>query len=206
MKSLVSFVPMLELLAIGSLLVACSNSEARFAKEIPGVWQGTPEAISDNSAISASIIDTYEFSPASMTANETLTGAVTVSGMVNVSTQVVDSAFVEPIQLSAAAHTTISGTWTVVDDDEIALSMDVASLIVDVDPKAVAANGSPMVMGTPATDALNPEVRARIAEGIKQALSVRYASLRHMDDVKIKGALLKYEVGEEDFVLTRQSE
>ncbi|WP_289761369.1 hypothetical protein, partial [uncultured Duncaniella sp.] len=63
MKSLVSFVPMLELLAIGSLLVACSNSEARFAKEIPGVWQGTPEAISDNSAISASIIDTYEFSP-----------------------------------------------------------------------------------------------------------------------------------------------
>lgn len=206
MKSLVSFVPMLELLAIGSLLVACSNSEARFAKEIPGVWQGTPEAISDNSAISASIIDTYEFSPASMTANETLTGAVTVSGMVNVSTQVVDSAFVEPIQLSAAAHTTISGTWTVVDDDEIALSMDVASLVVDVDPKAVAANGSPMVMGTPATDALNPEVRARIAEGIKQALSVRYASLRHMDDVKIKGALLKYEVGEEDFVLTRQSE
>lgn len=69
-----------------------------------------------------------------------------------------------------------------------------------------AANGSPMVMGNPATDALNPEVRARIAEGIKQALSVRYASLRHMDDVKIKGALLKYEVGEEDFVLTRQSE
>ncbi len=200
MKSLVSFVPMLELLAIGSLLVACSNSEARFAKEIPGVWQGTPEAIS------ASIIDTYEFSPASMTANETLTGAVTVSGMVNVSTQVVDSAFAEPIQLSAAAHTTISGTWTVVDDDEMALSMDVASLVVDVDPKAVAANGSPMVMGNPATDALNPEVRARIAEGIKQALSVRYASLRHMDDVKIKGALLKYEVGEEDFVLTRQSE
>ena len=197
---------MLELLAIGSLLVACSNSEARFAKEIPGVWQGTPEAISDNSAISTSIIDTYEFSPASMTANETLTGAVTVSGMVNVSTQVVDSAFVEPIQLSAAAHTTISGTWTVVDDDEIALSMDVASLVVDVDPKAVAANGSSMVMGNPATDALNPEVRARIAEGIKQALSVRYASLRHMDDVKIKGALLKYEVGEEDFVLTRQSE
>jgi len=206
MKSLVSFVPMLELLAIGSLLVACSNSEARFAKEIPGVWQGTPEAISDNSAISASIIDTYEFSPASMTANETLTGAVTVSGMVNVSTQVVDSAFAEPIQLSAAAHTTISGTCTVVDDDEMALSMDVASLVVDVDPKAVAANGSPMVMGNPATDALNPEVRARIAEGIKQALSVMYASLRHMDDVKIKGALLKYEVGEEDFVLTRQSE
>lgn len=170
------------------------------------MWQGTPEAISDNSAISASIIDTYEFSPASMTANETLTGAVTVSGMVNVSTQVVDSAFAEPIQLSAAAHTTISGTWTVVDDDEIALSMDVASLVVDVDPKAVAANGSSMVMGNPATDALNPEVRARIAEGIKQALSVRYASLRHMDDVKIKGALLKYEVGEEDFVLTRQSE
>ena len=206
MKSFVSLAPMLELLAVGTLLVACSNSEARFAKEIPGVWQGTPETFSDNSAITASIIDTYEFSPASMSAHETLAGAVTVSGMVNVTTQVVDSAYVEPVQLSVAAHTTISGTWTVVDDDEIALNLDVSSIMVEVDPKAVAASDIPAVIGSPAAETVNPEMRSRLVEGIKLALSARYASMRHMNDVEVKGVLLKYEMHDEDFVLTRQSE
>lgn len=30
--------------------------------------------------------------------------------------------------------------------------------------------------------------------------------MRHMDDVKVKGALLKYEYNHEDFVLTKQTE
>ncbi len=100
MKSLLSLVPLFELLAVGSIVVSCSNSEARFAKEIPGTWQGTPETFSDNSAITATIIDTYEFLPAAMTANETLSGSVTVTGMVNTTTQIVgDSALIEPLGL-----------------------------------------------------------------------------------------------------------
>lgn len=205
MKSLLSLVPLLELLAIGSVVVSCSNSEARFAKEIPGVWQGTPETFSDNSAITATIIDTYEFLPAAMTANETLSGPVTVTGMVNTTTQIVgDSAFIEPLSLSASARTSISGTWTVIDDDEIAISFDPQTLTVEVDPDAVVANNNPLSVSEPAVDSIRPALCKTIEHGIRTALTARYAAMRHMDDVKVKGALLKYESDHEDFVLTKQ--
>lgn len=207
MKSLLSLVPLFELLAISAVVVSCSNSEARFAKEVPGIWQGTPEMFSDNSAVTATIIDTYEFSPAEMTANETLSGSVTVTGMVNTTTQIVgDSALIEPLSLSASARTTISGTWTVIDDDEISLSFDTQSLMVDVDPNGVVANNAPLSIGTPAIDSITPKLCKTLEHSIRMALTARYAALRHMDDVKIKGALLKYEINHEDFVLTRQSE
>lgn len=207
MKSLLSLVPLFELIAVGSIVVSCSNSEARFAKEIPGTWQGTPETFSDNSAITATIIDTYEFLPAAMTANETLSGTVTVTGMVNTTTQIVgDSALIEPLGLSASARTSISGTWTVIDDDEIALSFDPQSLVVEVDPDAVVANNNPMALSSPAVDTIRPDLCKTIEHGIRVALTARYASMRHMDDVKIKGALLKYEYDNEDFVLTKQTE
>lgn len=207
MKSLLSLVPLFELIAVGSIVVSCSNSEARFAKEIPGTWQGTPETFSDNSAITATIIDTYEFLPAAMTANETLSGTVTVTGMVNTTTQIVgDSALIEPLGLSASARTSISGTWTVIDDDEIALSFDPQSLVVEVDPDAVVANNNPMALSSPAVDSIRPDLCKTIEHGIRVALTARYASMHHMDDVKIKGALLKYEYDNEDFVLTKQTE
>jgi len=207
MKSLLSLVPLFELIAVGSIVVSCSNSEARFAKEIPGTWQGTPETFSDNSAITATIIDTYEFLPAAMTANETLSGSVTVTGMVNTTTQIVgDSALIEPLGLSASARTSISGTWTVVDDDEIALSLDPQSLVVEVDPDAVVANNNPLALSSPAVYSIRPYLCKTIEHGIRVALTARYASMRHMDDVKVKGALLKYEYNHEDFVLTKQTE
>lgn len=204
MKSFLRLAPVLGIMIAGSVITGCTSGEERLAKEVPGVWQGTPETFTDNAALTASITDVYEFSPASMTANETLTGSVTVTGMVNTTTQIVDSAFIEPLSLSAAAHTTISGTWTVVDDDEIALSFDLSSLSVQVDPKAVAANNTPITIGTPAVDSLRPELCANIEHSVKQSLTARYAAMRHMDDVKIKGPLLKYESGHEDFVLTKQ--
>lgn len=206
MKSLLSLVPLFELLAISSIVVSCSNSEARFAKDIPGIWQGTPETFSDNSAITATIIDTYDFSPASMTANEMLSGPITVTGMVNTTTQIVgDGALTEPLSLSAAARTSISGTWTVIDDDEIALSFDPQSLVVKVDPDGVVTNNNPMSVASPAIDSIRPDLCRTIEHGIRIALTSRYAAMRHMDDVEIKGALLKYESDNEDFVLTRQS-
>lgn len=131
---------------------------------------GTPEDFSDNSAITATIIDTYEFLPAAMTANETLSGSVTVTGMVNTTTQIVgDSALIEPLSLSASARTSISGTWTVVDDDEIALSLDPQSLVVEVDPDAVVANNNPLALSSPAVDSIRPDLCKTIEHGIRVA-------------------------------------
>ncbi len=205
MKSLLSLVPLFELLTVSAVVVSCSNSEARFAKEIPGVWQGTPEMFVDNSASTATIIDTFDFAPVVETPNSTLTGNVTVTGMVSTTTQLVgDSAFIEPLTLTVSAHTTISGTWTVTDDDEITLALDPSSLTVDVDPDAVLANDSSLPLGSPAIDSIKPAACKNIEQSIRAALTARYTSMRKFDDVKVKGQLLKYEFNNQDFTLTRQ--
>lgn len=205
MKSLLSLLPLFELLTVSAVVVSCSNSEARFAKEVPGVWQGTPEMFSDSQAGSATIVDTFTFDPVVETPNSTLTGNVTITGMVNTTTQIVgDSSFIEPLSLSVAAHTTISGTWTVTDDDEISLSLDPGSLSVAVDPDAVLVNGTDLPLGTPAIDSIRPAACKNIEQSIRAALTARYASMAKLDDVKVKGKLLKYEINEQDFVLTRQ--
>lgn len=204
MKSLLSLVPLFELLTVSAVVVSCSNSEARFAKEIPGVWQGTPEVFS-YAPETATIVDVFDFAPVTDSSASTLTGNVSITGMVNTSTQIVgDSALIEPLKLSVSARTSISGTWTVIDDDEIALSLDPQTLTVDVDPDAVLANDSPLPLGSPDIDSLRPAVCKNIEQSIRTALTTRYTGLRKLDDVKIKGRLLKYEIGHEDFVLTRQ--
>lgn len=205
-KTLFTLLPLAELLAFVALLYGCSNPNARLAKDVTGVWQSTPEALNDNSAISGSIVDTFEFGEVGTTASDAISGPITISGMVNVTTQVVsDTTGVQPTGLSASAHTTVYGTWTVIDEDEISISLDFATLTVDVDPEAVTVNMNTFGTAEPQLDSIRPALVASIEAGLKQALTLRYGSLTHFDDVKVKGNLLKYEVNDEDFVLTRQS-
>lgn len=53
-------------------------------------------------------------------------------------------------------------------------------------------------------DSLKPSVSQSVSGAMKRALAMRYASIRHLDDVKVKGPLLKFEIGKMDCVFTRQ--
>ncbi len=133
-------------------------------------------------------------------------GPIVIAGMLTVSTQVVaDADYVEPLTLTATAKSSISGTWTVIDDDEIALALDINTLNVEVDPSDVVAEGNAM-LGTNNVqiDSLKPSVSQSVSGAMKRALAMRYASIRHLDDVKVKGPLLKFEIGKMDCVFTRQ--
>ncbi|WP_300502130.1 hypothetical protein [uncultured Duncaniella sp.] len=187
-------------------LVSCDGS-SRLAKNIQGSWSGTPENFTDNSAVTATILETLDFSaPVASSAMGDKSGSIVIAGMLTVSTQVVaDADYVEPLTLTATAKSSISGTWTVIDDDEIALALDINTLNVEVDPSDVVAEGNAM-LGTSNVqiDSLKPSVSQSVSGAMKRALAMRYASIRHLDDVKVKGPLLKFEIGKMDCVFTRQ--
>lgn len=187
-------------------LVSC-NDNARLASEVQGSWTGTPENFTDNSVVTATILETFDFvSDGAVVAKGSHGGSVVIVGMISASTQVVaDAGFVEPLSLTAAAKSTISGTWTVIDDDEIALSLNPQSLTVDVDPSTLVVEGNVLSGNdTPKIDSIRPSVASTIGASMKRALENRYASFRHLDDVKVKGPLLKFEIGKMDCVFTRQ--
>ena len=189
-------------------LVSC-NDNARLASEVQGAWTGTPENFTDNSVVTATILETFDFvSDGTVIAKGSHGGSVVIVGMITASTQVVaDAGLVEPLSLTATAKSTISGTWTVIDDDEIALSLNLQSLAMDVDPSTLVVEGNVLTGNdTPKIDSIRPSVAATIGASMKRALENRYASFRHLDDVKVKGPLLKFEIGKMDCVFTRQGE
>lgn len=199
------FITSLCLLASLSL-VSCDET-ARLAKDLQGSWAGTPENFTDNSVITATIVETLDIvSDDNAVAKGSHGGTVVVAGMLSATTQVVsDPGLVEPITLTSSAKSTIKGTWTAIDDDEVALILDMSTLSVELDPDGVAVSNNILTNNdTPKIDSIKPAISASIAESMKRALTTRYASVRRLDDVKIKGPLLKFEIGKTDYVFTRQ--
>lgn len=194
--------PFLGVMIMGIMVWSC-DSEGRLAKDLTGTWAGTPENFTDHSAITASVIDTYEFMPDTCPSGPTHAGPLTIAGMISTSTQVVGDG-AEPIELSAAARSIISGSWTVVDDDEILLRLDPATLDIMVDPEDVAVSTNPLSPSGISVDSLRTAMSATIRAGLYQALLTRYASMMHLDDIEIKGQLMKFEINDIDYTLTRQ--
>lgn len=192
------------------LATSCESGEKRLANHLTGVWAGTPETITDGQAVTATITDTYYFAPDSTAISDGKfpLGPLYISAVISMNTQVVaEGSAIEPLSLTASAMASASGTWTVVDDDEISLSIDPSSVAVSVDPDQLATNGNILGQSSGAEiDSMRPSVARNLEASLRNALAHRYGGMRLMDDVKIKGTLLKYESGHEDFVLTRQGE
>ena len=60
-------------------------------------------------------------------------------------------------------------------------------------------------MNGPHVDSIKPSVASAIGQSLKMALVNRYSAIRKLDDVKIKGPLMKFEIGDTDYVFTRQN-
>ncbi|MDE6495071.1 MAG: hypothetical protein K2L30_02400 [Duncaniella sp.] len=191
-------------LFIGLMAVAFGSCDenARLAREIQGTWTGTPERLNDAENVTSTIVETYTFTPDEVNP-KAKNGNVTITG--NVSSNI--PVAVSPVSISAAATTSIQGTWTVIDDDEIALVLDPKSLQVKVDPEAVTVSNDIFTdQNIPQVDSLRREVTANIAAQLRRDAEMHYMSVRQLDDVKIKGPILKFEISDIEYVLTRQGE
>ena len=178
------------------------DENARLAREIQGTWTGTPERLNDAENVTSTIVETYTFTPDEVNP-KAKNGNVTITG--NVSSNI--PVAVSPVSISAAATTSIQGTWTVIDDDEIALVLDPKSLQVKVDPEAVTVSNDIFTdQNIPQVDSLRREVTANIAAQLRRDTEIHYMSVRQLDDVKIKGPILKFEISDIEYVLTRQGE
>lgn len=51
---------------------------------------------------------------------------------------------------------------------------------------------------------LKPDVVERVKKQIARIVTVKYLDLKHFDDIKIKDGRMKYEVGKEHFIMSRQ--
>lgn len=195
----------LSLLTIGLTLASC-DSKSSLAKEMSGSWSGAPERIeSTQTAANITCTDTYDFTEETGIAG----GNVTIAGMLSVSAPMLSGGETGGYSISAAANTTISGTWTVTDDDEVEMILDPRSLTVNIDPDALELKTDSLGAQAPQVDSIAPGLSDQLRQLLTGVMEEHYLSQRHLDDVKVKDNVLKFELEvpkakDKKFVLTRQ--
>lgn len=183
-------------------LFSCDNGATRLSKEIEGSWSGTPEKLVQSGSSEATVIETYDF-----LGNDSINGGnIIINSIISVTGSISGSeAIVQPFSLTASGSATISGTWRAIDDDEISIALDSRTLQVKVDPDAVVLSSN-IISGSeaPSVDSIAPGIANQIRTQLSKALEIRYLTIKHLDDVKIKDNILKYEIADIDYLMQRQ--
>ena len=187
-------------IALVSLTLVSCDETARLAKEIQGSWCGTPERLSDEMSGTANIVETFNF-----VRDYKNGGPLIISAMVDATgpLQQTDQ-IVQPYALSAAAEVSAQGVWTAIDDDEVSVAIDPQSIEIDIDPADIVFDTNLLTnQEAPALDSIRPLAAVSLKARLKREITTRFLELKHLDDVKVKKNLLRYEVGKKDITMSR---
>lgn len=188
-----------------ALLASSCDQNAKLASEVNGSWGLTNQTLDVGGAFSSTInSEEYLFT---LSASGAKDGLLEISSMIEMELMSpFNGNVVESLQNNVAASASISGKWQVVDDDEILLNLDLSSLSVDIDTTAVSLNSN-LMTGTDSavTGTLDASQINTCRMALISSLRARYGTMRKLSDVKVKdkGAYLKFEVGDVDYILNR---
>lgn len=171
----------------------CDGAE-KLASEIEGTWTSAPSAFVASDGAEVTAVDIFTFERDSISNG----GEVMVSSMVSVAMSPGG-----PVNLSAAAKSFVSGKWTATDRDDIIVTIDPATLTVEIDPEAVVVS-SVIDAGTTPLDSVKTHIAAGLKNALSQSLLRRYLNYQKLDDVKVKGKMLEFEAEDRDCILHRQ--
>lgn len=188
-------------LTLSLLALTSCESASRLASDIEGSWSSAPKSMSTDIAGSTSIVETVTF-----VRDESKSGTLGVQAMISATGAITGrDGLTLPYSLTSSAAATAEGTWRAIDDDEISVSIDPATITVTVDPEGVVLN-TDLLTGEefPQLDSIRPAVTRLLQERIERDVNTRFLSIRHLDDVKVKEDILKFEIEDEHFVMSRQ--
>lgn len=194
-------------LALPALLAATVSScdeKARLASDIEGSWSGTPERIYVSDAASSTITRIFTFIKGDSNAPATVIADVTFS--TEQAVQPSDS-IVQPVTVTATGSATISGTWSAIDDDEIAIVFDYSTMKVDVDPEAITVDYDILSStDTPQLEALRPAMAQSVKTHLTKVMTQSVFDFARLDDIKIKGNIMSCEIHKKDLTFHRSAQ
>ncbi|MBD5202752.1 MAG: hypothetical protein HDR83_02910 [Bacteroides sp.] len=187
---------------LGLTMVSCDTATS-LAKDVNGTWAGGVDRILGD-ALNSDVFSTYTFTydAASAKAGGDIVINATLAG--NYNDNVVVGETPSNVSVTVAGTSSISGTWTAIDDDEIVITLNPSTLKVSLDPAAQTLTSS-AVLTAETIDTLKPSLLSMIKDRMAYDLRIKYSSPIHMDDVKVKGGkTLEYEVNDIDYTLTSE--
>ncbi len=188
--------------AVTSVLLTGCDETSSLASKMEGTWTGTPTSLSNDIAGSTTIIETVTFSRVEKTNGGPLEVVATISAT---SSAADDNYAIGTATLTAAAEATASGTWKAIDGDEVAVSIDPSSIVVRIDPDGVDINADIFTGEVmPSVDSIKPAIISQLQTRIERDVITRFVGMRHLDDVKIKHDILRFEADNVDYTMSLQ--
>lgn len=194
----------LSVIVAGVAFFQC-DSKSKLADRLTGTWSAAPVSLTNDDKGYSSVTETFMFERDSTLSS----GQVIITSMISLQKAApANAAPTAPFMMSAAARSTISGTWVAVDDDDINLQLNPLSLKVEVDPTMVELTMNP-VSGESAAqpDSMKSTMLDYVKAVITQELNVHYSAYTKIDDIKFhnRDESLKFEIGRHDYSLMRQT-
>lgn len=188
--------------ALCALGLSSCNEASKLAKNIEGTWSGAPERLIDDPTGTATVIESTTFAVDSTGKG----GDMIIVGLVSATGQMQGStAIIQPISISAAAKAEVLGKWQAIDDDEIQVAIDTRTLTVSIDPEGVVLTTNMLDGDAQANVAsIKPQLAEAVKQQVTNALQMRYASIKKIDDIDIKGNVMEYEINHKEYTASRQ--
>lgn len=192
--------------SMAALFTSC-ESKTKLAKSIEGSWTATPERLADDDAVSATSVRIFDFLPDTTT--PVTNGQLVMSSMVTITTAADNSGDADGIMqhytVSASGVATVTGTWTVIDDDEVRIDVDPSSLTVKVDPQGVEVNVNAITSQTVSVpDSIKPAFAESVKAQIRRLVEKQFFDVSKIDDIEIKDEFMTMEINKRDYSLRRQ--
>lgn len=171
---------------------------------LPGLWDGTPVMLGSQSQMNSTTTVTMEFNAAP---GSERTGDVTLRAFISTEDATVPQfdGMVESYALNVASTAMVNGKYNIIDDDEVALTLDPTSLQVRVDPDAVKYRSIVFTdEQKPIIDSLMPAAAEHIAAVLRPQISQELYKYSRLHDVKIKdGSIMSCEIGDRDYTFRK---
>lgn len=194
---------LLGLAAVASMGLMSCNERADLAESVAGTWSGATEMAANTTDGQFTVTDTYTF-----TVDKTDEGGtMMIVGMVNGTMPASHFALSldQPVSTSVSGKVEVTASWRAIDDDEISVMIDPETFKVTVDPVEMVLTSNVITDNTQNTpEDLSASAMKKVEDTFRKVLLPRYVQLSHLDDVKVKGDILKYEIGKTDYAMMRQ--
>ena len=188
------------------LAVAGCSSAYNLAQKLLGAWSSVPERLIDTDASSATIIETYAFTPLDSVKDG---GLIQLTSLISVTGAVQGTPGIStPVSLTASGYATVCGKWTATSSEALEISLDMSTLVVNVDPEAVLISTN---ISDDVDNALTEQLRPQFAKSVRnqllKAATERYSGVMKLNDVRIiDDTTLKFKLNKNPYTLTRQPE
>lgn len=189
-------------IALATIILGACSDKSKLANEIEGSWAGTPERLGDDQSGTMTIQEIFSFIKNTNSAD----GTINIQANVEVlEPEAAGDEVVSAYATSAAAVASAQGSWTLIDDDEIVISIDPATIQVTVDPRSLVESDDLLTdTPVPTLDSLSTAKMGEIKLLVTTEVTKRFSELNHLDDVKVKDNRLKFEIGRKHVVMARQ--